>query len=128
MVEMECSCCWKISSYRNFDSGLMKLLVLKSWNKGSYKCITCISSLPFFSSNYTGFRFDKSITVLRRLGLKTPVMANVRYISNNIRTFSGTGRAIRGTQSWNAQRDQTPLLSVFKNLAFQESRKVFLKF
>lgn len=80
----------------------------------------------FICSHTTGLSYTKTIEVLRCLGCKPPSLATVRYISSHILAYPATGRGSDGLNSWNSQRDQTPLLSSFEETAFRMSAKIFL--
>ena len=72
-------------------------------------------------SHTSGFSFDKSITILRQSGCLPPSVERVRFIADNVKAFSATGRGQDGSISWNSQRDLTRNLSEFEALAFRET-------
>ena len=76
-------------------------------------------------SHCTGFCFEFCINQLRQLGCHVPSLDRVRFICGNILAYSPTNRGDLGHDSWNCQRDQTPLLERFEKTAFRMSSRIF---
>lgn len=70
-------------------------------------------------SHLTGLSFGMELTTLAELGCTPPVLERVWFISTNILAYSATQRGDNGERTWNAQRDQTQLLSPFEAAGFR---------
>lgn len=76
-------------------------------------------------SHLTGLSFEKTVALFEQLQCNAPSLDRVRFISTHILAYSSTGRGNMGGEVWTAQRDETVLLDVFENTAYDMSRKVF---
>ena len=84
----------------------------------------------FFSvvllSHTAGLSLQNSIEILNRLVTKHLSLERIRFIVNNIKSYSVMGRGTTGESSWNSQRDHTVQLGGFEQAAFQLSCRMFL--
>lgn len=74
----------------------------------------------------SGFRFAKTIEILRQSGSATIFLDRIRFIADHILVFSPTGRGDDGHLDWSSKRDQTGQLGEFEHLEFWGIMEEFL--
>ena len=106
---------------------LNELSVLKKRHEGSITVPNLYRYLGvMLFSQCTGCSFSKTLDMLEKLSGHKLNEDLLSFINSNILAYAATGRGDDESLGWNAQRDQTVMLSQFERSAFRMTARIFM--